>query len=651
MTQKKVKFSVWEYVRAFIVAVIASLSVIISNGTYPASTEIKEKLGSHTAIMIWQIRSSFKTIDYPLVIVIFFMFVAFLYLIPKINRKNIKWGIPFSLIASLFLLLCDSYAKTDSWDKLFGSTTAFVTSGLRGIGIAVISFFVFDIANRVNIEQLGENGAGNKKLFLKLFIIMAVCWVPYMIIVSPGTMNPDVKDQLAQITGNEEISWTAKTLAEKPGDILLNNHHPVFHTLLLGIFFKFGELVGSYFLGMELYGIFQCLVFAAVLTYFVIKLKEYGLPKNLQRVVFVFFTLCPLFPLWGMTYMKDTMFAIALSLVTILLYDSFRQPEKFGKKKYAALLFALLLLMVIRNNGFYLALVLLPFVIIHFRKDKKFLLKIGSVLLVAMLIFKVGYTGILFSSLGIREGSPREMLSVPFQQTARYITEYEDEITPEEEDAILTVLGGHELTLEELGKRYQPCLSDGVKTSFNKNTTTDDLVNYIKVWFAQLTKHPLVYIEAFLNLNYSWFCFDSEWDLIYYNGITDEVIPNNFEGLDNPDSLSGVRTILNQVIKGIDQIPLVNCLFEFSFYTWLYVIVFIAMLIRKRHKELLACLPIFANYMICFVGPVAYMRYALPMVVCVPLVLFITFSKKRDKSDIQINNGKINSEDNEIWIK
>lgn len=403
---------------------------------------------------------------------------------------------------------------------------------------------------------------------------------------------------------------------EESGDILLNNHHPVLHTLLLGVFLKLGEDVGSYFFGMELYSILQSLAFATTLTFILLKLREYGLPSKLQKVVFVLFAFFPLFPLWGMTLMKDTLFTIALSLTTILIYDSFRYPENFGKKRYVALVLVLFLLMAIRNNGFYLTLALLPFVIIHFRKDKRFLVKIVSVLLIPMLIFKIGYSGILFSSLGIREGSPREMLSVPFQQTARYITEYEDEITPEEEDAILTVLGNHEKSLEDIAKIYVPDRSDNVKGIYNKYAETDDLVNYFKVWFSQLTKHPLVYVEAFLNLNYSWFCFDAEWDIIYYNGVTDETVPEYFKGLDNSKAFSDERDILEEIINTIDQIPIVNCFFEFSFYTWLYVIVFIAMLIRKRHKDLLACLPLFVNYAICFVGPVAYMRYALPMVVC-----------------------------------
>lgn len=646
MRERQVSFSISDYVRAFVVTLVASLSVIISNGTYPASAEIKEELGSRTAIMLWQIRSSFVKLDYPMVIVIFFMFVAFLYLIPKVNKKYIKWGVPFSIIVSLFLLLCDSYAHTNSWDKLFGSTTAVFTSCLRGAGIAVISYFVFDIISRTNIQQFEENHERNKKLFIKLFVIMVICWIPYMIIMAPGSMSGDTRDQLAQIVGNEDISWSARSIVFDSGGTILNNHHPVFHTLLLGVFLKLGEAVGSYFFGMELYSVLQCLAFAATLTYLLLKLREYGLSSKLQKIVFVFFSLFPLFPLWGMTVLKDTLFTIALTLTTVLIYDSFRNPENFEKKRYIALIFVLLLLMVIRNNGFYLVLALLPFVIIHYRKDKRFLVKMVSVLLIPMLIFKIGYSGIFFNALDIKEGSPREMLSVPFQQTARYITEYEDEITPEEEEAILTVLGNHEKSLHEIGKLYVPNRSDSVKGIYNKYAETDDLINYFKVWFVQFTKHPVVYVEAFLNLDYSWFCFDSEWDVIYYVGVSDELISQYFEGLDDPKELSNEKDLLEETINTLDGIPLVNCLFEFSFYTWLYVVAFVAMLMRKKHKELLACLPLFANYMICFVGPVAYMRYAIPMAVCVPFVIFITFSRKKSEDKSLEEKFK-----NQIWFK
>ena len=70
------------------------------------------------------------------------------------------------------------------------------------------------------------------------------------------------------------------------------------------------------------------------------------------------------------------------------------------------------------------------------------------------------------------------------------------------------------------------------------------------------------------------------------------------------------------------------------------------MLIRKKHKELLASILIYANYAICFVGPVAYMRYAIPMVACIPFVIFITFSRSKDNRDDMKDISA-----NEIWIK
>lgn len=647
MSDIKNQSKLLNYIKAFILAAMSGLAITVQNGTQIIPDDVREKLIGPVASALWQIRNSFHT-NYAVFMFILLLFVLYIYLIPKVNRKNIKYGVPFSLIAALFILLCDSYFELNSWDKLFGSTSAFVTSGIKGVGIATLVFFVFDLVNRISIEKVQNSANGSTvKTFFKLTFIMFACWIPYMIIMAPGAMGTDTRDQFAQILGNGDMSWTIATINRPPNTPLLNNHHPVFHTLLLGIFLKFGELIGSYFAGIELYCVLQSLVFAGALTFSVLKLKEYGMSKTLLKIVYIFFTLCPLFPMWGMATFKDTPFTIILLVTFILLYDAFKFPEKFDKKKYFILLIALLLLMMIRNNGFYMVLAVFPFVIIHFRKDKKFLIKIASVMLIPIIIFKVGYTGVAFKVVGVTDGSPREMLSVPFQQTARYILEYEDEVTPEEEDAILGILCDVENpSLHLIAQRYVPDRSDRVKAMYNRYATTDDLINYFKTWFAQLTKHPDVYVEAFLNLNFSWFTFDSNHDIICYTGVDDRTIPDYLEGLDNPEALNEARSAVAQMVGVLDSIPLVSCIFEFSFYTWAYVIIFIAMLIRKKHKELLASILIYANYAICFVGPVAYMRYVIPMVACLPFVIFITFSRDKDNRDEMKDVSA-----NEIWIK
>ena len=183
---------------------------------------------------------------------------------------------------------------------------------------------------------------------------------------------------------------------------------------------------------------------------------------------------------------------------------------------------------------------------------------------------------------------------------------------------------------------------------YNKYATGEDLANYFKTWAVQLTKHPGVYVEAFLNLNYSWFTFSSNWDYLFVRGINDRLIPQYLEGLDNYEATADAKLFLSNTIYSFAKLPLIGVLFEFSSYTWAYVVLFIAAIRRKKYNELLVCLPIFVNYLICFVGPVAYLRYVIPMLACLPFAAFIIFSKSKMQAP---ENKKEVKEDNEIWIK
>ena len=61
-------------------------------------------------------------------------------------------------------------------------------------------------------------------------------------------------------------------------------------------------------------------------------------------------------------------------------------------------------------------------------------------MLFCLLISFCGIDKGLSSYLGVLPGSAKEMLSIPFQQTARYVTKYSDEVTEEEKDATNNVL-------------------------------------------------------------------------------------------------------------------------------------------------------------------------------------------------------------------
>ena len=71
-------------------------------------------------------------------------------------------------------------------------------------------------------------------------------------------------------------------------------------------------------------------------------------------------------------------------------------------------------------------------------------------LLVGILAVYVG-CGKISTAIGVEPGSVRAMLSIPLQQTARYVTTYPEDVTKEEKEALEAVLD-----YENLSEIYDP---------------------------------------------------------------------------------------------------------------------------------------------------------------------------------------------------
>ena len=105
--------------------------------------------------------------------------------------------------------------------------------------------------------------------------------------------------------------------------------------------------------------------------------------------------------------------------------------------------------------------------------------------LLAVCIGSFGFDTFTEKVLDIPAGSVGEALSVPMQQTARYIRDYGNEVTDDERTAIEKVLD-----YDAIAQSYMPELSDGVK-QYYKNPGKGDLARYMLVWAKMLLKHPV----------------------------------------------------------------------------------------------------------------------------------------------------------------
>ena len=82
--------------------------------------------------------------------------------------------------------------------------------------------------------------------------------------------------------------------------------------------------------------------------------------------------------------------------------------------------------------------------------------------LILPLIFSALITMGITSAFHVEKDTPKEMLSLPFQQTARYVRDYGDEGTEEEKAAI-----GQVLDYDKIAKGYMELTSDPVKTTYH----------------------------------------------------------------------------------------------------------------------------------------------------------------------------------------
>ena len=169
------------------------------------------------------------------------------------------------------------------------------------------------------------------------------------------------------------------------------------------------------------------------------------------------------------------------------------------------LIISILIILFFRNNGIYVLVLSIPFLALVL---KKYIKKI-AVIFIIILSFNFSYNKIVLPYFKIPAGSIREMLSIPFQQTARYVSKYS--VSSDEKEAIDKIL-----VFDDLASRDRSDLSDPVKEKFNKYYTKADLIKYFKVWFIEGIKHPDTYIEATLLNTYGYLYPNTSNWYIYY---------------------------------------------------------------------------------------------------------------------------------------
>ena len=246
-----------------------------------------------------------------------------------------------------------------------------------------------------------------------------------------------------------------------------------------------------------------------------------------------------------------------------------------------------------------------------------------TVLLIGLVAFWQIYNAVL-PRVGIIPGGKQEMLSIPFQQTARYVKEHGKEVTKEEKMTINKVLN-----YDTIGKNYDPNLSDPVKNTYKRK---DEYISeYFRVWWKQFLKHPQTYVNATFNGTYGYYAYkDQIKNPCGYYGQPENFwkyqkkYQVHFKNQFSIGRMAYEGTVDKLFIKG----PL-KILTQPMLYNWAMILLLGYFLQdEKLRKYWVAFLPFMISFLICIASPVnGDLRYMLPiMSTC---ILYYAFAINR----------------------
>lgn len=537
------------------------------------------------------------------------------------KSNNFKF---MATIFSLFTIIGDTFNKTNSFDLMFISIPIFLLTIIRFIGYFILFNLLINKLFDITSHKIFENHNKFKKLdfvfnkhpFLSSLLIMLICWLPYIIAFYPAILSPDPSNQIKQYFNIKTHYNESVVMLDE--NVLITNHHPVFHTLLLGGSVYLGKMSGSVNLGLFIYSIIQITILISTLAFTIKYMKKLNTPLWLRLCTLIFYALVPVFPLYAMSAVKDTIFGSLIILYIIFIFDLIKY-QNLSIKKCIYVSVLIFTIMLFRNNGYHVIIISMPFIILS---NKKFSLKLLCIFLIPIIIYK-GYTNILLPNLHITKGSIREMLSVPFQQTARYFKKYEDELSNNDKKVIDKILD-----TSDLKERYNPTFADPVKNKFNKYTTNNDLKEYFNVWMKGLFKHPITYVESTLNNTFGYYYPNTYRWYIYYkydSRLKDSGFNYHYNHLKN------MRNILSSYGVIFPYIPILGLTINIGFNTWIIILMTGYIIALKKYRYLNYLIPSIILVLVCIASPVnTYFRYALPYVFAMPIMISMFINIKKE---------------------
>ena len=461
-----------------------------------------------------------------------------------------------------------------------------------------------------------------KHPFIIPFTALLVCWMIWIVALYPGAMNWDTFYQIWMTYPENHPIASDWEISNQYLPYALSDHHPLFDTLLYGLFARVSHIVfGSWNIGVFLFIIVQVLCFAALISLALRQLHDLYVPSPVIFVAFVFFAFFPVIPAYCATMLKDSSFTLFYLAFIMASIEVARTRGLILKNRKAALLYTLIALFcaLTKKTGMYIAIpTVILFSIIYRQVWKQLCLNA----FISMVIMLVVLPLFIFPFLDVAPGGKQEMLSLPFQMTARFVFEHEDEVTNSERSAIDAVLH-----YDNLASRYKFDTTDPVKNQFIPSVSNDDLAAYIKVWVLQGLRRPDCYISALMGVTSRFFAPSASLGILTFTG---DLQHGGSPYVWQPSQTARLRDALGAWCVLLRSTPVVSLLFNAGLYSLWLPLLCLYCFFKDRGKRWILPLfiPVGISFASCLISPIFDTRYVLPMIFESPILFSLLFSMR-----------------------
>lgn len=564
--------------------------------------------------------------------VVSILFFAFCFIGLYLDKKFIVELKAYILVEWLIVLcwICaKAYMVDNTLDSIFITNGQLVKTIVVAVGYYYIihclyKAFVILISSDIDISNCNNKltkficSINNKYPFAIWVVLISIFAIPHALICYPGIMCND--------------TWTQ--VMEYLGSIEFTTHHPIMHTLLVGWCLEIGNIIGSINIGLFIYVAIQVTLFILVFSYSLYLMNKWNVKKYIVLLTYIIIIICPYFMMYSGVVIKDSIYSYFSLLFIIEVIQVMIDKEYWMKKSHWVLMFVSIFgTITMRNNGRYIVLPTIVVMFIYLLKKKNNIKNsIKYILIVVVFVTVANITNNACIKLyDIGEHCVVDALSIPVQQTARYVKEYETEITEYEREVLNKVFD-----YEKLKTAYDPRISDPVKNIFRREATDEQIKEYFIVWLKMFKKHPNVYFEATMNQNYSMISPMKDYAFIFTSTFLSKDIKEMkiLDGvLYSAEKLDRMKHAREYIAMILFVLPGVSLFSNYAFYNLVFIALLQIVFRKKQYKLLIPMIPLMFSDLIVLAAPVVDARYAFPLIYSIPIMVALVTKEVRSKNN------------------